>query len=212
MLIAAASLAAVLASAAASPAANPLPSSPVAPLIISVTAAVDIAPSLVTTLIKESDAVWRAAGFRFVWQRDPHVATAAVKVFIGGGISPAVDRLTRLAWIGLDSAGMPEPKIYVSYSNGVAFLDSSRATLGRVDAMPVLQRQTYLARLLGRALAHEVGHFLLGTRIHAEKGLMRASHSAAEFFAPERSAFTVNADERQRMAARFTAIYVASRG
>src|SRR5262245_43330077 len=37
-----------------------------------------------------------------------------------------------------------------------------------------------VAVLLGRAMAHEIGHLLLGTNRHATKGLMRASWSGAD--------------------------------
>jgi hypothetical protein len=37
-----------------------------------------------------------------------------------------------------------------------------------------------LAELLGRAIAHEIGHLLLGTNEHASRGLMRATWSQAE--------------------------------
>ena len=36
------------------------------------------------------------------------------------------------------------------------------------------------AELLGRAMAHEVGHLLLGTNGHAAHGLMRASWSSVD--------------------------------
>ena len=36
------------------------------------------------------------------------------------------------------------------------------------------------AELLGRAMAHEIGHLLLGTNQHASRGLMRASWSSAD--------------------------------
>jgi hypothetical protein len=36
------------------------------------------------------------------------------------------------------------------------------------------------ATLLGRAMAHEVGHLLLGTAVHSADGLMRAHWSADE--------------------------------
>jgi hypothetical protein len=36
------------------------------------------------------------------------------------------------------------------------------------------------AELLGRTMAHEIGHLLLGTNVHASHGLMRASWSGAD--------------------------------
>ncbi len=35
--------------------------------------------------------------------------------------------------------------------------------------------------VLSRAVAHEIGHLLLGSREHARRGLMRALWSAADF-------------------------------
>jgi hypothetical protein len=211
MLIAAASLALVVASAAV-PAAEALPSSPVMPLVVSVTAAADISPSLVRAVLHEADAVWRVAGFRFTWQIDAPALPSMLRVIIGGGTSSGVNRLTPLAWVTLAENGMPEPKVYVSHANALKFLKDSRGVVGLVDTMPVAQRDAYLARVLGRALAHEVGHYLMGSKLHTARGLMRAEHTSAEFFGPERDAFRIDANERQRMAARFASIYMASRG
>ena len=38
-----------------------------------------------------------------------------------------------------------------------------------------------LGVVLGRAVAHEIGHYLLQTNTHASEGLMRASIDAREF-------------------------------
>jgi hypothetical protein len=46
--------------------------------------------------------------------------------------------------------------------------------------------------VLGRALAHEIGHFLLGTRTHAERGLMRAQFTAKEFVDLRPGTFTLD--------------------
>jgi hypothetical protein len=69
---------------------------------------------------------------------------------------------------------------------GFAFVDlgaggGSLATVytDRVRAMAE-QAGTDPAELLGRAIAHEVGHLLLGTNRHAPHGLMRASWTAAD--------------------------------
>ena len=39
--------------------------------------------------------------------------------------------------------------VYVSHANAVAYLLNSRETVGLVDAMTVLQRETYLGRAWG---------------------------------------------------------------
>src|SRR5262249_59808629 len=40
--------------------------------------------------------------------------------------------------------------------------------------LPAAMAEILLGRALGRALAHEIGHFLLDTREHSTHGLMRA--------------------------------------
>jgi hypothetical protein len=181
-------------------------------MVVNVTAASDISRSLVTATLHEADAVWRAAGFRFIWERTPALGPAtALHVVIGGGASPASSTMP-LAWIGFTEGGSPTSMIYVSHANAVSYMENSRETVGVTASMTVLQRETYLARAMGRALAHEIGHFLSGSPQHTTKGLMMASHSATDFFMAERSGFRIDASERRLMAARFTSIYLASRG
>ena len=215
MLIAAATLAAVFAATAPTPAAlAPDPQQlPVAgaTMVVNVTAAADISHSLITATLREADAIWRAAGFKFIWQRGANLTTTGLRVVIGGGVS-VNDRLMPLAWIGVDSGGVPTSLLYVSHANAYTFMANSRLTVGSIEGMTILQRETYLARAMGRALAHEIGHYLMASREHTNKGLMTAVHSAAEFFSNERRAFAIDAGERRQMAARFSSIYLASRG
>jgi hypothetical protein len=213
MLIPAASLVAVLAVAAPAPVAlDPADSLPLAgaTMVVHVTAAADISRSLISATLREADTIWRAAGFRFIWERGSQVTNASLTVLIGGGVSPT-ERPMPLAWIGFAEDGAPKPIVYVSHANAAAYLLNSRETVGLADMMTVLQRETYLGRAMGRSLAHEIGHFLLASRTHARKGLMRATHSATEFFMAERNAFAIDSSELKKMAARFASIYLASR-
>jgi hypothetical protein len=55
--------------------------------------------------------------------------------------------------------------------------------------------------VLGRAIAHEIGHFILDSRTHAERGLMRASFDAFEFADPRADAvFGLDDHARQWLA------------
>ena len=74
----------------------------------------------------------------------------------------------------LDSSGDAEPPL------GFAVVDPDTRT-GKMatvfhDQIDAVARRTGVARseLLGRALAHEVGHLLLGVRGHSRTGIMRA--------------------------------------
>ena len=58
-----------------------------------------------------------------------------------------------------------------------------------------------LGVVLGRAVAHEIGHYLLRTKTHAQKGLMRAAIDAQEFADPKSRAFRLDPAARAHMAA-----------
>jgi hypothetical protein len=60
----------------------------------------------------------------------------------------------------------------------------------------------FLGRAMGRALAHELGHYLTASKAHAKKGLMRATRTASEFFALERWGFAIDPAQRRAMVAR----------
>jgi hypothetical protein len=57
----------------------------------------------------------------------------------------------------------------------------------RVADLPV-SGDVRLGLVLGRALAHEIGHFLLDTRTHAARGLMRSNFDARQFADPRANA------------------------
>jgi hypothetical protein len=204
--------AAVLASAftgATAPATSSLP-----PVTITVSGSA-VSPTLVKRVLEETDAIWRVAGFSFVWRRETDAARARIdagpclapglRVTIGSGRAADAERrydnIMALGWIVFDD-GQPDSEIYISYDNAEAYMISSRGTVGLVDRMPILEREFLLARVMGRALAHEIGHFLLASKVHTPRGLMMARHTASEFFGYERTAFAIDPAQRQAVAAR----------
>lgn len=55
-------------------------------------------------------------------------------------------------------------------------------------------RQLRLGRMLGRALAHEIGHFLGQSGAHTESGLMRPTHTVAAFTGVSLHPFGITAE------------------
>ena len=225
MLIAAANLAVAL---AVSPAGEPAvpPVSPMPPMIVIVSAASDLSPRMLSLLLAETDAIWRAIGVRFLWQWEGAASSVvrgrisserpygspSLRVVIGHEPHAVQDRRYALGWIMFDDPATPEQEIHISYDNAISLLEQSPGVVGVLQNMPLLQREILLGRAMGRALAHELGHYLSASKAHAPKGLMMAVHTAAEFFGPDRERFTLDLEERQRIVARFTSIYMASRG
>jgi hypothetical protein len=204
--LAAAALAVTPAAAAATTSAPP-------PMIVTVSALANVSPSLVSRVLEEADAIWHPAGLTFIWRRVPRVAarldqsptdpSAGLQIVIGDarGVSHP-DRMP-LGWIQFDQGG-PAQEIYLSYRNAVDFMADSRGVVGLVDHMPPMEKEIKLARAMGRALAHELGHYLLSSKAHTGRGLMRASHTASEFFDFSRRGFGIDVAERQLIAARLS--------
>ena len=97
---------------------------------------------------------------------------------------------------------------------GIAVRHLGRATLLGAGALATIyvNRVSSLARrchldeamLLGRAIAHEIGHLLIGTSRHADSGLMRAAwtQQALRRDNPQDWIFASGDGERMRSAVR----------
>ena len=93
---------------------------------------------------------------------------------------------------------VPDSEI-VMYPDAIAALVST-TRFGTDDIFsPAAFRDLILGRVLGRALAHEIGHFLLRSRVHSSAGLMRAFQPVAALVAPDRRDFGLSSDEVIRL-------------
>ena len=92
----------------------------------------------------------------------------------------------------------PEPTIAL-YPRVAADLVTATAIDEGASDWPAAYRQTVLGRTLGRALAHEIGHFLLRSPGHSPAGLMRAHQSMADLMGFERGKMFLSAPERERL-------------
>jgi hypothetical protein len=193
----------------------PAASSPaIPPMIVNVTTATEMSSRLVAAVLAEADKIWRPSGVTFVWRRAPVVVSPYSRADESGPYLPNTLRLTigdktgvgrdgrlPLGWILFDMA-VPEQEIYLSHANAKAMLDHARGVVGVVDQMTIMQRETLLGRSMGRALSHELGHYLLASKVHTERGLMKAVLTAVELFTSNTSAFRIEPAQRLAVAAR----------
>ena len=91
--------------------------------------------------------------------------------------------------------GVPEPRIAI-YPNAIASLVST-TTFSGVDSgeWPSALRDSILGRVTGRALSHELGHFLLRARHHSPNGLMRAGLFVRDLMSVDGRPFFLSTDE-----------------
>jgi hypothetical protein len=164
----------------------------------------DVPP--MTVNLTEAGAVWNDAGITLSWRvvvggRPEYSATPHVVINDDPGRTPKGGQ-TPIGWVEFHRPDDPDQEIHVSRGNGMKLLRQS-AGLGRsVERMPPSEINTLLGRMLGRALAHELGHFLLRSSNHTTAGLMRAGRAVREFLAPGRRGFEVDAAQRSAVGAR----------
>ena len=87
--------------------------------------------------------------------------------------------------------------------DAVARIATSAPFMGVHPALwPSGLRDQIIARALGRALAHEIGHYLLASKDHTSHGLMKAQHKAGDLLGPSRRPFELTESQRSGAVAR----------
>jgi hypothetical protein len=166
-----------------------------APLTLVVEAPPDITPLVVDGMLKEALAIWGPTHLALQWHlADPRNAPAeahSVRVILNDRVGAAHATQRPLGWIAFSASGAPRPVIELSRGNAIWMLDANA-----IDReLPTRGREMLLERALGRALAHELGHYLLAMKSHTSDGLMRAVHSRDDFFSMSRASFQPNRQE-----------------
>jgi hypothetical protein len=178
----------------------------VPPLTVNVYAARGISPHLVTQTLNEAGAVWNDSGITLAWrvrigEQPQYSATPHVVIDDDKGRAPG-QGLVPVGWVQFNRPDDPDQEIHISRNNGLTLLKTA-AGLGRpVNRMPSSEVELLLGRLLGRALAHEMGHYLLRSRAHTRSGLMRGERTIREFVSEGRRSFQVNPEQRALVATR----------
>lgn len=101
------------------------------------------------------------------------------------GSRPAADATwqTDLAAIGFYAPNTPSNLIQVFYPGVVRLARGALLSGTPISRWPTRLADEAIARVLGRVLAHEVGHFVLRSSQHSPTGLMRGTHVSGDFVA-----------------------------
>jgi len=183
---------------------------------VSVRATPNIPRALIAQTLDEASAIWRTADVAFAWEiadvidggsreraGPPSASCPSLCVTLDEDAGPERGTSLAIGWIVFDDAGAPTRNIHLSFANAMALIRAAEG-VGAVSRMTVLEVRTLISRALGRALAHELGHYLLASKTHAAAGLMRASQSASEFLGPQRDAFAIDPALRSHVSAQLT--------
>lgn len=186
---------------------------PAAPVPSSLTIAVHMTHGMSNAIAKdalrEASAIWKLGGVTLDWHATSEPTggggRSTVNVTFDDAPGSVAGQDVPLGWVTLDAAGVPEGTIFLSRKNALRLAE----TIDEYRERPLKFQERLVARALGRALAHELGHYLTGTKEHTVSGLMKGRRLADEFFSTACVGFDVNGDER-RLAARMVALAAAS--
>jgi hypothetical protein len=160
----------------------------------------------------ETDRIWRLNGVEIVYGGPdglcPEGTARSILVYVSQGPESFVTRPSvRLSTLGATLVVDGKPVAVVH-----AFVDRAERLLE--EGPRILSSQLRLAMLLGRVIAHEIGHVLLGTTQHSASGLMRANYEGRDCSIRPDAAFVLTTHERalvhrrlaERAAARATVL------
>jgi hypothetical protein len=163
----------------------------------SLAALLTVAPDLPmmsrSVLMSEAERIWRREGVALQWSKVPdHDAPSAALRVLVISRREAVMAGSPKAWtVGeLVPHGGQRPLAIASIAGAERVLDASGSRVLHLDKPELVHYR--LGIVLGRAVAHEIGHYLLATATHADHGLMRASIDAREFADPGARTFTLD--------------------
>ena len=191
---------------------RPLIEQDLATVTITVHAAPTVPPVVVGRALEEASAIWRQTGVAFKWLKED---SSPDRLHAAAGDAPARHhrREPRHTARQRSPARMGQfcrrrtgrRHSYLPPQCGAVHPGIWRGR--RSDASHESCRALSSARpQLGRALAHEIGHYLLRSRGHATNGLMKGRRTVKEFIDPNHHGFDIDASDREAAARRIREI------
>src|SRR5262249_10854673 len=111
-----------------------------------------------------------------------------------------------LAWVAVGRDGLPAPILFVSLPAIAAVLADTDVGGYPFKRLPTERSAQLIAQAVGRAAAHELGHYLLQRARHQHEGLMRPSYSPRDLIGAWRGPFQLDPEERPTALAEIEAL------
>ena len=145
----------------------------------------------------EAQAIWNAYGVALRWSDDQSAdARLHLDVIVDRGGATHDSAYPELGHTTLDCGGVPHGPIRIS-------MGAIEETIGAAPTLDPVLRDRQRAIAIGRVLAHEIGHALLGApSYHDSEGLMRASFGAVDLTGVDRRRLRLSARSVSRLRAR----------
>jgi hypothetical protein len=149
-----------------------------------------------TAVFAQVRAIWEPYGFAICVSSlitvDCEPREVWARVIIGDSRPrPAPDTI---GWIAFHASGVPDNVIYVSPAGTRRALARGRVNAEPLATAPAPVRERFVRQSMGRTIAHELGHYLLGSKQHVARGLMRASLPVSDLLTPGLTRFQLEAE------------------
>jgi hypothetical protein len=175
---------------------------------ISVHSAPAISPVIIDRTLEEASAIWRPTGVTFKWQKAEAVRAEVTpprptrpRVLIDDSRGTPRGAGSPMGWVNFVD-DEPDGDIHISHANAERFVLSVGGIGGSARRITPAERFLLLGRTLGRALAHEIGHYLLKSKEHTTNGLMKGRRTIQEFIDAEHRGFEVDTAQREAIVRR----------
>jgi hypothetical protein len=159
-----------------------------------------LSAALVSTLEQETTAIWGRYDVELRWQAPAcDVVDASFEIRIERHLPRATSAPTVLGATWLQPTNIDRVPVLIDYDATEAVLQSLTIDqlASSVGHSPIGPRE--LGRALGRVVAHEIGHVLLGLPNHQRQGLMRRSFDPFELVFPTRWQYGLSPPEVARL-------------
>jgi hypothetical protein len=164
-------------------------------------------------VMTEAETIWRQYGIRLDWtDADPSDPSPPIALDVRIDSEPRahepIARRTVLGHVLVVPDTPARQSVHVSFDATESVLAHDPTGRSAVGGM-VMDRE--LARALGRVLAHEIGHVLIGPPYHDAKGLMRIGFRADELSGLDSRPFRLTCSTVDRLRSRVRALIGRSR-
>ena len=182
----------LLAAVAANSAALPV-DRPVVRVVVRTEGALTVDRGRLTEIVRTARDIWRPyADVAFDLTSPETASPGMLQLLITDRVSP-VSEGASLGWIEFVD-GRPSNVINVSTTAATALLKASRW-----GGLPKNAQRIFFERAMARAIAHELGHYLLASRQHTMRGLMRGQLTPDDIMQPHRASLRLDRAEVEKL-------------